>query len=170
LNSLATAEELYSESIQHLEPHAGADADVWHALTVSCSKLGDLRYMQQQLAAARDMYDKVLQLRLAALSSKAAQAAAQADQEAPAAAEEGSTSGGVAAAGASAAALRLDTAQSHLKLSDVCQVRRCSPPSAGILKDDVLVLCAWVLWGCTQQQSWWMHAGSQHNKFAPYSV
>lgn len=61
-NSLQ-AEQLYLESISSVQPHSESDAEAAHAMSVSLNKLGDMRYTQQQLQDAKQLYKQALQLR-----------------------------------------------------------------------------------------------------------
>jgi tetratricopeptide (TPR) repeat protein len=66
----AEAAARYEQAVDHLQSCAAPSAEVQHALTVSLNKLGDLRYMQGDLPAARQQYSAALDIRQAACASE----------------------------------------------------------------------------------------------------
>jgi tetratricopeptide (TPR) repeat protein len=92
------AEQLYYESMAAVESYAESDAEAAHALSVSLNKLGDMRYSQQQLEAAKQLYRRALQLRQLAC---------------------GPLTGGRAGPGQ-----QLELASSLIKVADVCRVSK----------------------------------------------
>lgn len=57
------AEQLYQEAISSVEVLSESDAEAAHTMSVSLNKLGDLKYMLQQLHEAKTLYRRGLELR-----------------------------------------------------------------------------------------------------------
>jgi hypothetical protein len=57
------AEQLYQEAISSVEVLSESDAEAAHTMSVSLNKLGDLKYMLQQLHEAKNLYRRGLELR-----------------------------------------------------------------------------------------------------------
>jgi tetratricopeptide (TPR) repeat protein len=96
LGDPAQAEQLYHESMAAVESLSNSDAEAAHALSVSLNKLGDMRYSQEQLQQAKQLYRRALQLRQLAC---------------------GPLTGGRAGPGQ-----QLELASSLIKVADVCRV------------------------------------------------
>ncbi len=60
LGDLLAAQAKYQASAAYLQPHAAADPEVAHALSVTTNKLGDLLYVQGDLARALGYYQDAL--------------------------------------------------------------------------------------------------------------
>lgn len=63
LGDLPAAQAKYQQSAAYLAPHAAADQEVAHALSVTTNKLGDLMYVQGDLARALACYQDALEAR-----------------------------------------------------------------------------------------------------------
>eukprot|EP00775_Hariotina_reticulata_P011077 gene11077-11233_t len=57
------AEQLYQEAISSVAVLSESDAEAAHTMSVSLNKLGDLKYMVQQLREAKKLYRQGLELR-----------------------------------------------------------------------------------------------------------
>ncbi|PSC70221.1 zinc ion-binding [Micractinium conductrix] len=109
----------YQESVRLLQA-AGDDAEATQALSVALNKVGELRHLQGDLAAAAEQYAAALRLRRALLAARQRQWAGEGSGEP----REGGSGAAAAAAGEEAGAgseaccsAALDLAASCLKLS-----------------------------------------------------
>eukprot|EP00798_Chlamydomonas_sp_ICE-L_P007297 gene7297-412_t len=78
---LAKAVEFYVESLECLRPHAEEDAEISQSLSVTINKLGDAKYMMDDVKGAKACYEEALTRRKASLL-KRAQQDAETDAEA----------------------------------------------------------------------------------------
>jgi tetratricopeptide (TPR) repeat protein len=119
LGNPAQAEQLYHESMAAVEPYSDSDAEAAHALSVSLNKLGDMRYSQEQLEQAKQLYRRALQLRQLAC---------------------GPLTGGRAGPGQ-----QLELASSLIKVADVCRV---SDMGSGCIYVELCVETRFAAAGC----------------------
>ncbi|KAF6260335.1 hypothetical protein COO60DRAFT_1700345 [Scenedesmus sp. NREL 46B-D3] len=114
LGNQAQAEQLYYDSMAAVDAYADLDAEAAHALSVSLNKLGDMRYSQEQLEEAKQLYRRALQLRQLA---------------------SGPLTGGRAGP-----AQQLELASSLIKVADVCRAL-CEPDEADQLLRTAAGVC-----------------------------